>query len=492
MGLLIDRSDFSEDEYLQAGERLRDNLGALQTLLARPDFGQGNPSLGAELEMSMVDADAQALPLNRQVLAESMDPNLQLELDRFNLEYNLSPVPAAGQPFAAMQEELEQALAAIADIAAKHGGRIVPIGILPTLKLEQLQKGWMTNLQRYHALQSGIQRIRKGQDFRIRIDGDEPLDVECDSVTMEGANTSFQVHVRVNPQDFAAYYNAVQLMTPLGLAVTANSPFYLGHSLWDETRIALFKQAVDTRGATSHEWRRAARVPFGHGWVRQGAYELFAESCHLYPIIIPICGDEDIGGIVAAGGIPELLELRLQQGTIWNWNRPVYDATAGGHLRIELRALPSGPTPADLMAGAAFLTGLMVGMSHRIDALLPAFPFRYAEYNFYRAAQKSLDAELLWPTLDNTSPVTRNAKELSLEMLPMADEGLDELGVDAAERKKLLGLIHDRLQSGMTGAAWQRRTLKRLDTGTRPEALAELVEAYLEQCASGKPVSEWD
>ena len=491
MGLLIDRSDFSEDEYVRAGERLRENLRALEELLQRPEFGQGEPSLGAELEMSMVDSDAQALPLNRQVLAESLDPNLQLELDRFNLEYNLSPVPAAGAPFSAMQTELEAALSSLSNIAARHGGRIMSVGILPTLRLEQLQKGWMTNLERYHALQAGIKRIRK-EDFRIRIDGDEPLDVQCDSVTMEGANTSFQIHLRLNPQDFAAYYNAAQLMTPLGLAVAANSPFLLGHSLWDETRIALFKQAVDTRGATSHEWRRAARVPFGHGWVRKSAYELFAESCHLYPIIIPICGEEDISGVSQSGGTPELLELRLQQGTIWNWNRPVYDASAGGHLRIELRALPSGPTPADLMAGAAFLVGLTVGMSHRVDTLLPAFPFRYAEYNFYRAAQKSLDAELLWPTLDNTSPVTRNTKNLCLELLPLADEGLDELGVDAAERSKLLDLIRSRLQSGMTGAAWQRRALERMGEKPRREALAELVEAYLEQCASGKPVSEWD
>ena len=492
MGLLIDRSDFSEDEYVKAGERLRENLQALQALLARPGFGEGAPSLGAELEMSIVGADAQALPLNRQVLAESLDPNLQLELDRFNLEYNLSPVPAAGQPFSTMQTELENALTTLRGTAARHGGRLIPVGILPTLKLEQLQKGWMTNLQRYHALQSGIRRIRKGEDFRIRIDGDEPLDVECDSVAMEGANTSFQVHFRLNPRDFAAHYNAAQLMTPLGLAVAANSPFLLGHGLWDETRIALFKQAVDTRGATSHEWRRAARVPFGHGWVRQGAFELFAESCHLYPIIIPICSEEDISDVVQSGGIPELLELRLQQGTIWNWNRPVYDASAGGHLRIEFRALPSGPTPLDLMAGAAYLVGLTVGMSHRIDDLLPAFPFRYAEYNFYRAAQHSLDAELLWPTLDNTSPATRNTRDLCLEMLPLADEGLDELGVDEAERKKLLGVIRARVESGTTGAAWQRRTLERMGEKPRPEALAELVEAYLEQCATGKPVSEWD
>ena len=176
MGLVIDRSEFTDAEYEHAALRLRENLQALRIVLDRPEFGRGDCSLGAELEMSMVDDNAQALPLNRQVLAASLDPNLQLELDRFNLEYNLSPVPAAGAPFSTMQTELEAALSSLSDIAARHGGRIIPIGILPTLQLEQLQKGWMTNLERYHALQSGIKRIRK-EDFRIRIDGDEPLDV---------------------------------------------------------------------------------------------------------------------------------------------------------------------------------------------------------------------------------------------------------------------------------------------------------------------------
>jgi hypothetical protein len=139
MGILVDRSTFTDDEYVHAGVRLRENLKALGMLLKRPEFGLGPTTLGAEVELSIIDAEAEALPLNRQLLAESLDPHLQLELDRFNLEYNLTPVPAAGAPFAAMQSELEIALHGLADVAAGHGGRIVPIGILPTLKKEQLQ-----------------------------------------------------------------------------------------------------------------------------------------------------------------------------------------------------------------------------------------------------------------------------------------------------------------------------------------------------------------
>lgn len=489
MGLLIDRASFSAEDYRHAGVRLRENLAALKILLQRPGFGCGEPSLGAELEMSIVDANAEALPLNREVLAATVDPNLQLELDRFNLEYNLSPVPAAGRPFASMQDELTKALEALSQTAARHSGRIVPIGILPTLKLEQLQSGWMTDLARYHALAAGIKRLRR-EKIAIKIDGDEPLEAEFDSVTVEGANTSLQVHLRVNPCDFADYYNAAQLVTPLALAVGANSPFLLGHSLWDETRIALFKQSTDTR-RHQHEWRRMARVPFGHGWIRHGALELLEESCHLYPIILPIYSDDDDVTIAKSGGIPELAELRLHQGTIWNWNRPIYDSAGGGHLRIELRALPSGPTPVDMMANAAFLVGLVIGMSKNINDLLPAFPFRYADFNFYRAAQSSLNAELLWPTLDATSPAEKPALELCRELLPMADEGLADIGVDAEERTQLLGVIRDRLDARITPAAWQRRTLASFGGMSRSTALRKLVEEYLSSVATGNPVTEW-
>jgi gamma-glutamyl:cysteine ligase YbdK (ATP-grasp superfamily) len=489
MGLSIDRSSFSDEDYEKAAVCLRHELSALEMLLQRPGFGVGEYSIGAELEMCIIGPDAEALPVNKEVLSGSADPRLTLELDRFNLEYNLSPVKAAGTPFTAMREELTAGLAQVGDIAATYGGRIVPIGILPTLKMHQLESGWMTDLPRYHALAAGIKRMRR-ESIHIRIDGEEPLAADFSTCTVEGANTSFQIHLRVDPERFAACYNAAQLATPLVLAVAANSPSFLGHRLWDETRIALFKQSVDTR-RHRHEWRRMARVPFGHGWVRTGAYELFAESCYLYPILMPVCSDTDDVAVVRDGGIPALAGLRVQQGTIWNWNRPVYDPAAGGHLRIELRALPSGPTPIDLMAGAAFYVGLIVGLSHTVDSLLPAFPFRYADYNFYRAAQTSLKAELLWPTIDKTSPRVVAAVDLCREMLAVADEGLAEIGVEAGERRELLGLIRDRLDSRVTPASWQRRVLSGLGDIPRDKALQALVEEYLVKLSTGMPVTEW-
>jgi len=489
MGLAIDRCTFSDDEYARAGVRLRENLAALRELLSRPGFGIGPASLGAELEMSIVGPDARALPVNREVLARALNPHLQLELDRFNLEYNLSPVPAAGRPFEAMQAELESALGVLGRISADFDGRIVPIGILPTLSQDELQSGWMTDLPRYHALCNGIRRLRD-DSVHIRINGAEPLTADFDTCTVEGANTSFQVHLRVDPDRFAACYNAAQLATPLALAVAANSPYFLGHQLWDETRIALFKQSVDTR-RNNNEWRRMARVPFGHGWVRKSAYELFAESCHLYPILMPVYSDADDVGIVRDGGIPELAELRLHQGTIWNWNRPVYDAADDGHLRIELRALPSGPTPVDMMAGAAWLAGLTSGLANGIDEMLNAFPFRYADFNFYRAAQSGLDADLLWPSDDGVSPREIRASVLCRDLLPVADRGLERIGVDEVERRRLLGLIRDRLDSGITPARWQRRAVAAMDDLPREEAMCRLVEEYLANAASGRPVTEW-
>ena len=490
MGLSIDRSTFTDEEYAVAAVRLRENLLAMRQLLQRPEFGNGEHSLGAELEMCIVDDDAQALPVNREILDASGNPQLQLELNRFNLEYNLSPVIAAGKPFSSMQAELDSALTSLNEMASVHKGRIITIGILPTLTMHQLMDGAMTDLPRYQALENGIRRIR-GEDLRIRIDGEEPIDETCRHVTIEGANTSLQIHLRINPDNFTKTFNAAQFVTPLALAVGANSPFLMGHKLWQETRITLFKQSVDTRGATDHEWRRAARVPFGHGWVRKGPHELFAESCLLYPILMPVCSEEDPLQVVRDGGVPELGELRLQQGTIWNWNRAVYDAADGGHFRIEFRALPAGPSVIDMMANAAFIVGLTIGFRDRIESLIPALPFRYAEYNFYRAAQFGLDAELLWPDLEQTSPKAVPVRKLCLDSLAIADEGLAKLNVDEAERKNLLGNIRDRVESGLTPASWQRNTLDKYPGLNRSDGLAAMVQDYLSQSASGRTFLEW-
>ena len=493
MARAIDQTTFTEAEYAAFRARLESNLRALHALLARPGFGEGESSLGAELEMSIVDASARALGVNREVLARSTDPRLALELDRFNLEFNLTPVLARGHPFRHLQVEATGALAEANRLAAPLGGRIVAIGILPTLTEQDLHISALTDVPRYHALSEGVRRLRHAPSM-VRIQGDDSIVLSCTDITLEGANTSFQVHYRVRPRDFARSYNAAQLAIPLALAVSSNSPTFLGRRLWDETRIALFKQSLDYRDFEATQWRPPARVGFGHGWVRDGAWEIFAEAVGLFAPILPICDDEDAAATVAAGGIPRLSELRLHQGTVWRWNRAIYDPDFGGHLRIEMRALPAGPTPLDMVANAAFLVGLTRALADRVDELLPRFPFGYAEYNFYRAAQQGVNAKLLWPSprASESSPIEVTALHAVLTALPLAAEGLALLGVASDESDRLLGVIRDRVMSGTTPSRWQRRVLDQLLlTHDRDEALALLVEKYLAQAMTERPVHEW-
>ncbi len=491
VGITIDRECFNDDEYASFAARLRGGLRALRELLQRPGFGLGAPTVGAELEVCLVDADGRPVMLNQRVLADAKDPRVSLELDRFNLEFNSTPVAFAGRPFTALETELIAGLDLLARAAARRGARVLAIGILPSLTLLDLQRSAMTDLPRYRALSAGLRRVRSGP-FRVQIRGDEDLDAECDDVTLEGAATSLQLHLRVAPDEFAAMYNAAQIATAPVLAVSGNSPFLLGRRLWRETRIALFKQAVDARRVPSIGGWPPARVSFGHGWVRDGAYELFAEAVAHHAPLVPVITHEDPIARVHAGELPELAELRLHNGTVWRWNRAVYDHSAGGHVRIELRALPAGPTPIDMMANAAFLIGLTRGLARRMDELMISFPFSHAHRNFYRAAQHGLDFDLLWPCPDPPAARMVPARELLLELLPVAQAGLESGGVATSEALRMLGVIEARVRSGQTGSEWQRRRLELLRARCGPaEAFARLVGEYQAHSAANLPVHSW-
>lgn len=492
MGLQIQRETFEPEEYERFGERLVESVDVLGELLARPGFGVGPHTIGAELELFIVDSAGFPLPINRQVLRQTLDPRVTVEIGRFNLECNLKPGPLAGRPFSALREEFESALAEVRRAAAPLGARVAVTGILPTLREEDLGRGSLTALPRYRAMSTSIRRRRDAAPFRVSIRGEDSLALEWDDVTLEGANTSLQYHLRVNPADFARMYNACQLATAPVLAVSGNSPFLLGRRLWDETRVALFRQAVDDRGELQPEESRRGRVTFGHGWVRQGALELFAEAVALHGPLLPVLAPASPREALARGELPRLDELRLHQGTVWSWNRAIYDPHDGGHVRIEMRALPAGPTVEDMLANGALLLGLTLGLSRDVDALLPGLPFDSARENFLRAAREGLDAVLLWPERREPSPRPVPVVELVRRLLPVARSGLVDAGVDSAEADSLLSLIEARLASASTGARWQRKMLARLEEHMpRADAWGALLERYMTHAASGRPVHEW-
>ena len=494
MGLEITDSTFSDASSNAFKRKLQDNLKALELLLARGDFGRQQASslgFGAELEMYIIDDAGHPVGVNQQILDEANDPQLTLELNRYNLEYNMTPFAINDSPLEKTETEIIQQLENLNRLASKHQGRVIPIGILPTLRPEDFGFKWMTDRKRYHALVRQLIK-RRGERFQIDINGEQPIQLEMNDVTLEGANTSFQVHYRVKPENFINTFNAFQLVTPLVMAVSANSPGLFGHRLWHETRIPLFKQSIDTRIKHRYRWHAPARVNFGSGWARQSPLELFQQSVNIYPPLLPICGEEDPVAVVNEGGVPRLEELRLHQSSVWLWNRPVYDDADGGHLRIEMRALPAGPTPIDMMANAAFYIGLAESYRREIERLIPALPFNLAEYNFYRAAQFGLDAKIVWPDSQQSGFEQFDIHGLIERNIPRAREGLQSIQLSEAEINKYVGVIEERVKRRTNGAVWQRqRVLEYVKQHDNKTAQHKMLEDYIAQSQTNKPVSEW-
>ncbi len=491
MGLSITRDQFRPEDYVRFSQRLTECLDVLAQMLAEPDFGGDVSSWGAELELYLVDARGAAAHRNAQVLEAVDDAHFTPELNRFNLEYNSRPVVASATPLSTLEADFESAMERLRHTMAGSGAAPMAIGILPTLIEQDFGLEHMTDLPRYHALTSALKQVGSG-DFRVHINGEPPLQMTRDDVTFEGANTSFQVHYRVKPSRFAALYNGLLLATPIVLGIAGNSPTFFGHRLWDETRVPLFKHSIDSR-PRSTDWRAPARVSLGHGYLRHSAYELFAESVAIHPLLLPVCAEGDYAAQWQRGEAPGLDELRMHQNTIWSWLRPVYDPADGGHLRIELRALPAGPSIVDMLANAAFYIGLGEAFTERIEQMLPTIPFHYAKYNFYRAAQFGAGAQLAWPILSRHCLESRQLGSLAAGLLPLAREGLQRAGVAKAEIELYLAVIEERIANGQTGAVWQLRQLERMNSPwpAPASALATLVAGYRERQNAGLPVAQW-
>jgi hypothetical protein len=326
--------------------------------------------------------------------------------------------------------------------------------------------------------------------MEISIQGVERLRATADTIMPEAACTSMQLHLQVSPDDFPRYWNASQAVAGVQLALGANSPFLLGKQLWAETRIALFEQATDTRSEELKSQGVRPRVWFGERWITS-IFDLFEENVRYFPALLPIVEDEDPVATLDHGDAPELAELRLHNGTIYRWNRPVYDVVRGvPHLRVENRVLPSGPTVVDMMANAAFYFGLVRSLAEDERPVWSQMSFSAAEENFHAGARDGIAADVFWPGVGSVP-----ATELVLRrLLPRAKEGLDRWGLDHEQRDRLLGIIEQRCLTGRNGSTWQSSTFHDLfDAGARDrfDALREVVQRYNKLMHQNLPVHEW-
>ena len=489
MGDEVTRTEYSREHRLQYRRKVQLSLDVFETMLTQSSFEFDRPLTGMEIECNLVDADYQPAMTNREVLASIADPAFQTELGAYNIEFNVPPRPLPGRSGVELEQEVRASLNAAETKANADGSHIVMIGILPTLMPEHLSADWMSESTRYQALNDSIFTAR-GEDIMIDIGGPERLTLQSASIAPESACTSMQLHLQVSPAEFAQNWNAAQVLAGPQLALGANSPYFFGHELWAETRIELFAQATDTRPEELKTQGVRPRVWFGERWITS-IFDLFEENVRYFPSLLPEVSDEDPVAELAAGRTPTLPELRLHNGTIYRWNRPVYDVVDGRpHLRVENRVLPAGPTVRDMLANSAFYYGALRALSEDDRPIWTKLSFAAAERNFQAAARSGMDARLYWPGLGEVT-----SDELVLrELIPLAHDGLQRWGVPADVRDRFLGVIEGRAKTGRNGAVWQVETVRALqDRGlARPQALAEMLRLYCERMHSNQPVHTWD
>jgi hypothetical protein len=470
MGEEITAAKFSEADFARFAANLREETEIVHELFAAEQFSHSDYMLGFEIEAWIVDHNYFPASINQRLLQTLAHPLVVPELSRFNIEFNCTPLALAGDVLDRAANELSSLWSECNSVAHQLDANMVMIGTLPTIRDDDLTLANMSPLNRFYALNEEVLRQRRGRPLRIDISGRDRLVSEHYDVMLEATTTSFQIHLKTPARLAHLFYNASIAASGPVLAASGNAPFLFGKSLWDETRIPLFEQAVDVPTKN-----RRRRVTLGSGYLSTSLRDIFHENLHEYPVLLPIAFNEPA---------ENLRHLRLHNGTIWRWNRPLIGFEPDGtpHLRIEHRILPAGPTIHDMIANTAFYLGLTNYFVTLGDDGAAGLSYDDARRNFYASARDGLDAVLSWPGI---GPIAADRLILD-ELIGCARRGLDDLNIDHNE-DCWLDIVEARVRSKQTGASWQRQAYE-----ARGRDNFELMATYCERQRSGAPVHQWE
>jgi CBS domain-containing protein/gamma-glutamylcysteine synthetase len=482
-----------DDAQMQNFVRLLLNdVLAMEYMLENDWFETGITRIGAEQEMCMVHNDNLKPACIAVEALEKMKKWdwVETELARFNLETNLTPREFKGKCISLMEKENSKNLASIRKVVNKMGADIILTGILPTLNKDDLGFHNLTPQKRYFALMESMKQQLIGNDFELRLTGIDELLVRHDSPLLEAVNTSFQVHLQIEPKDFVKMYNISQALAAPILAMAANSPIVFGRRLWHESRIAMFQQAIDTRTTHDHMRERYPRVSFGNGWLEDSVLNIHREDIARFRVLISSDVEEDAFEKISKKVAPKLRALQVHNSTVYRWNRPCYGISPNGkpHLRIENRVIPAGPTVLDEVANAAFWWGAMIGMADKVDDIKEHLSWSDVRDNFGKAARFGIDSNFTW-FKDKKIGVCELVRK---ELIPIARAGLKKMKIDQKDIDKYLGVIEGRAKAHMNGARWQLRAFTKLKEETsRDEALSVLTASIIENQNKGLPGHKW-
>ncbi|GMA89268.1 hypothetical protein GCM10025868_45180 [Angustibacter aerolatus] len=431
---------------------------------------------------------------NAAVLESIADPDYQTELGQYNIELNVSPRPLPGDSALELEEALRRSLNEAEHKANAAGAHIVMIGILPTIMQQHFHTEWMSANPRYSALNESVFAAR-GEDLLIDIASPTSPDrvtAFADTIAPESACTSVQAAPAGQPAGVPGEPGTPRRRcSARRLAVGANSPYLFGKHLWAETRTVLFLQATDTRSVEPAQPGRAAA-----GVLRRAVDHLDLRPVRGERALLPgaAAGGERRGPGRRAGrrGAPRMQEPRLHNGTVYRWNRPVYDIVDGRpHLRVENRVLPAGPTVADVMANSAFYYGALRVLSEEDRPVWTKMSLRHGRVELHRVRAPGHVGHRV---LAGLRRACRPRSLVLRHLLPLAHEGLERWNVSKQVRERYLGIIEARCKSGRNGAEWQVSTVRALEARGhhRLSAVREMLRLYAGNMHSNEPVHTWE
>ncbi|WP_036246972.1 hypothetical protein [Methylobacter sp. BBA5.1] len=474
MGQEISLSQFDESDFERFYQKLKQETNLLNQLIEQNACSTRQPVAGFEIEAWLIDQNMRPSPINEYYLTTLNHPLASAELAKFNIEFNSTPTPLTNDVFSRLHEQLQDTWNVAHQHAQTLDSNVLMIGILPTLRQSDLNLNNMSNMNRYRALNEQVLHSR-GKPIHIDITGVEHLKFEHDDVMLESATTSFQLHIQLPLKMAHHFYNASIIASAPMVALCANAPFLFGKELWHESRIPLFEQAVESGGYFGASQGPVRRVSFGSGYVRHSIMECFQENLDHFPVLLPV---EQNSAIEAFG------HLRLHNGTIWRWNRPLvgFDEDGTPHIRVEHRTPAAGPSVIDSIANAAFYYGLAKSLCDEIMTKGQLLPFAQAKDNFYQAARYGLEGSIIW--FDGRKQRLPNL--LLTELLPEAISGLESLGVCRADIDYYLDIIRQRIDNKQNGCQWQRQYINEHN-----HDFTDMTRHYLNNQVIGNPVSTW-
>src|SRR5215208_4305859 len=117
MGKHLSQAAFTAEDRTLHRQKVRRCLDVLALMLDDVAFDTDSQMTGLEIELNLMDADAEPAMRNAEILTNLADPTFQTELGQFNLELNARPRLISGDGFGDYERDILESLGRAEDRA---------------------------------------------------------------------------------------------------------------------------------------------------------------------------------------------------------------------------------------------------------------------------------------------------------------------------------------------------------------------------------------